>query len=114
MHLTFQDLASIEVGKFKHKPTTLTEGQVEATHTLWSSPDDKTKIGIWECTPGEFTADRSEAGEYCHILSGSATVATADGTTTRKVSAGDLLVLPRGWVGSWIIHAQLKKLFLIS
>ena len=111
---TFPDLSSVALGAFADKPTTLTPGQTEASVTLWASADGATKIGVWECTPGQFTADRTAAGEYCHILSGRATVRNADGSISRDIGPGDLLVLPQGWTGEWVIHAHMRKLFVIS
>ncbi len=71
---TFANLAAVPLGAFAAKPTSLTAGQCEASAKLWTSPDRRTSIGVWECTPGRFTADRSKTAEYCHIISGSATV----------------------------------------
>ena len=110
----FGDLSATPVGEFKPKPTTLTEGQTEAVSILWSSADESTSIGVWECTPGRFTADRTAAGEYCHIISGKATVQNSDGTGSRDIGAGDLLVLPQGWTGEWTIHEHMRKLFVID
>lgn len=111
---TFADLAGQPLGSFADKPTTLTPGQQEASSLLWASADGGTKIGVWECTPGRFTADRTAAGEYCHILSGRASVTNADGSGTREVGPGDLLILPQGWRGTWEIHTHIRKLFVIS
>ena len=111
---TFADLASVPLGAFAAKPTTLTEGQTEASALLWTSADGLTRIGVWECTPGRFTADRTAAGEYCHILSGRASVSNADGSGSREIGPGDLLVLPQGWTGEWVIHDHMRKLFVIS
>lgn len=111
---TFGDLASVELSAFADKPTTLTEGQKEASNLLWTSADGRTKIGVWECTPGHFTADRTAGGEYCHIISGRASVSNADGSGTRDIGPGDLLVLPQGWTGEWAIHEHMRKLFVIS
>ncbi len=111
---SFADLASVPLGDFAPKPTTLTDGQTEASSVLWCSPDGLTKIGVWECTPGRFTADRTTAGEYCHILSGRATVTNSDGSRSRDIGSGDLLVLPQGWTGEWVIHDHMRKLFVIS
>ncbi len=111
---TFGDLSSVSVGGFGPKPTTLTEGQQEAASKLWGSADGLTSIGVWECTPGRFTADRTKGGEYCHIISGSATVSNSDGSTPRDIGPGDLLVLPQGWSGEWVIHEHMRKLFVIS
>lgn len=111
---TFGDLANVTLGAFADKPTTLTPGQTEASNLLWTSVDERTSIGVWECTPGRFTADRSAAGEYCHILSGRATVSNSDGSVSRDIGPGDLLVLPQGWTGQWEIHEHMRKLFVIS
>lgn len=110
----FAGLSSFPLGAFAPKPTALQDGQREASTLLWTSPDGRTKIGLWECTPGRFTADRTKAGEYCHILSGRASVRNVDGTDERDLAAGDLLVLPQGWVGEWTIHEHVRKLFLID
>ncbi|CAN0587510.1 unnamed protein product, partial [Ectocarpus sp. 12 AP-2014] len=90
---TFANLAETPLNAFAPKSTTLTDGQEEASKILWESADGLTKIGVWECTPGHFTADRTAAGEYCHILSGRASVTNSDGMGTRDIGPGDLLVL---------------------
>lgn len=110
----FEDLAGQRLGDFAAKPTTLTKGQEEASSLLWTSADGRTKIGVWECTPGQFTADRTAAGEYCHIISGRASVTNTDGKCKREIGPGDLLVLPQGWAGEWVIHKHMRKLFVIS
>ena len=43
---TFEQSGNLELADFNPKPTTNTPGQVEASRILWSSQDDKTKIGI--------------------------------------------------------------------
>lgn len=111
---SFGDLSTVEVGAFAPKPTTLTEGQTEAAVNLWASDDGQTNIGVWECTPGRFTADRTAAGEYCHILAGHATVMNQDGSNPRNIGPGDLLILPKGWKGEWTIHAHMRKLYVIG
>ena len=101
---SFGDLSQIPAGKFEPKPTTLTDGQTEALVPLWESLDGLTKIGIWDCTIGHFTADRTKSAEICHVLSGSASVVNADGGGKRDIAAGDMLILPIGWTGEWTIH----------
>ena len=113
-HKVFNDLANIALATFKDKPTSLTEGQQEASVLLWTSADGHCKLGVWECQPGRFTADRSTAGEYCHIIAGKASVTNVDGINSREIKAGDLLVLPQGWTGEWIIHEHMRKLFVID
>ena len=110
----YAKLTETKLSEFKDKPTSLTQGQKEASTLLWSSADGHCKIGVWECQPGHFTADRRAAGEYCHILSGRASVTNADGTGTRDAGPGDLLVLPQGWTGAWVVHEHMRKLFIID
>lgn len=102
------------LGPFAAKPTALLPGQEEASAVLWRSADGRTVIGVWECTPGRFTADRTKTGEYCYILSGRASLINADGTGRGEVSAGDLLVLPQGWKGEWDIHERVRKFFVMD
>jgi uncharacterized protein len=111
---TFGDLNEIQLGSFADKPTTTTPGQQEAARQLWQSADGLCSIGIWECTPGHFTADRTKSAEYCQILSGRATITTADGTGARDIGAGDLLVLPLGWQGAWTIHSHMRKVYFLT
>ena len=110
----FQTLNSVVIANFKPKPTSISENQEEATIQLWVSKDGKTQIGVGECTPGEFTADRSKDAEYCHILFGSASVLNQNYTEGRKLSSGDLLVLPIGWKGSRIIHEHVRELSVLQ
>ena len=109
----FGDLDSLPKGEFKPKPTTLTAGQKEALQPLWESLDGLTKVGIWDCTPGTFTADRTAMAELCHILSGSATVTNYDGSGSRRIEAGGLLILPIGWRGEWQVHETIRKIYVL-
>jgi uncharacterized cupin superfamily protein len=56
---TFKDLAALPVEIFSPKPTTLTEGQLEAAVSLWTSQDGLTKIGVWECTLNSVTSSQA-------------------------------------------------------
>lgn len=106
----FKDLAGIDPGPFADKPTTLTPGQQEAAVSLWTSPDGALDIGVWECTPGVFTADRSAAAEFCHFLQGRIVMTHADGTRA-ELGPGDAIMLPRGWKGTWEIVEQTRKIY---
>lgn len=107
----FLDLAGIDLGALADKPTTLTPGQTEATHPLWTSPDGKVEIGVWECSPGRFTADRSSAAEFCHFLAGQIVMTRTDGTSV-KLGPGDAILLPRGWKGIWEIAEHTRKIYV--
>lgn len=66
----FLGLAKIDLGALADKPTALVPGQQEAATSLWTSPDGALDIGVWECTPGRFAADRSAAAEFCYFPAG--------------------------------------------
>lgn len=106
----FKNLAGVELSAFADKPTTLNPGQQEASAELWTSPDGALEIGVWECTPGKFTADRSMAAEFCHFLEGKVVMTHVDGTTT-TLGPGDAIMLPRGWKGTWEIVERTRKIY---
>ena len=106
----FGDLLALDIGEFAAKPTSIEGAQREAAKTLWTSPDGKMETGIWECTPGRFTADRANNAELCHLLTGRVTLHNGDGSA-REISAGEMFVLPLGWRGEWTIHEQTRKIY---
>lgn len=108
--LAFKDLAAVTLGDFADKPTTLTPGQQEASLTLWTSPEGTLEIGVWECTPGRFTADRTKAAEFCHFLEGRIVMTHADGRR-EELGPGDAIMLPFGWTGEWEIVERTRKIY---
>jgi uncharacterized cupin superfamily protein len=109
----FHALAHLPLGPFAAKPTSVEGDQQEASLALWTSADKRITIGIWECTVGRFTADRSKASEFCHMISGRIEMTHADG---RKVhlGPGDAINLPLGWIGEWRVLEQVRKLYVIT
>ncbi|UNB54466.1 cupin domain-containing protein [Mycolicibacterium sp. YH-1] len=83
---------------------------MESTSELWE--DDSTSVGIWECGPGVFTADRGAGTEVCHIVAGYGTITGEDGVAA-DVGPGSLLVLPRGWRGTWAVRETIRKSYVI-
>ncbi|WP_042434667.1 cupin domain-containing protein [Streptacidiphilus anmyonensis] len=99
-----------ELGAFAPKPTSTTEGQQEALCTVWTAPEG-VEAGVWEATPGRFTATREGYHEVCQILSGRATV-TPTGGEPVEIGPGDTLVTPAGWTGVWEVHETLRKTYV--
>ena len=110
--LTTSNLAGLDLGEPARKSTSIACEQWEAAKELWHSADRSLKIGVWECTPGRFSADRALASETCHLIRGRVTLHAMDGTS-RDLAAGDMLVLPRGWRGEWTIHETTRKLYML-
>ena len=69
--------------------------------------------GGWECTVGRFTADRSKASEFCHLISGRIGMTHADGSKVR-LWRGDAINLPLGWTGQSRVLEQVRKRYVIT
>lgn len=109
----YKAVAGTELGEFVPKSTSFEgDNQKEASKTLWTSPDGGIRVGIWECTPGRFTADRSTSSELCHIIEGVVEMTRSDGSK-QLLGPGDLLAIPRGWKGEWHIIETTRKLFVV-
>jgi len=71
------------------------------------------QVGLWECTPGGWTITDRPDTETVRILSGRARLTDAGGASV-ELSAGDVLVLPKGWSGRWDILETVRKLFVTA
>lgn len=109
----FHALAQMPLGPFEPKPTSVEGQQQEAAVSLWSSADGRVDIGLWECTPGRFLADRSESSEFCHFISGAVEMTHVDGTKVR-LGPGDAINLPLGWTGEWRVIEHVRKVYVIT
>jgi len=78
--------------------------------TLWSDGSGA-EAGVWECMAGSrhFTY---ETNELVTVLAGSMTV-TPDGDEPIEIEAGDVVLFPAGWSGSWEIHETLRKVYVV-
>jgi uncharacterized cupin superfamily protein len=106
-------LAKMDLGPFVAKPTSIEGNQSEASVDLWTSPDGRVALGVWECTPGRFTADRAASTEFCHFLSGRVEMTHSDGTV-QAFGPGDAITLPQGWKGVWRVVEQVRKIYVIT
>lgn len=104
--------ASLELGPFQSKPTTITPGQLEAARALWHGDAEGASVGVWQCGPGMFTARRENDHEICFILSGSGELRSDRGVSL-KIAAGDVVVLPMGWSGTWVVTEEIRKCFVM-
>lgn len=94
------------------KATTLEGAPHEGLAVLHGDADAGLTVGVWECSPGTFSKDASDYDEVCHILSGRSTLRSSDGAET-ELTAGTLVVIPRGWVGTWTVHEHMRKAYTV-
>ncbi len=109
----FHALAQTPLGAFAAKPTSLEGDQMEASVTLWVSANGRVEIGVWECTPGRFSADRTRSAEFCHFIAGMVEMTHVDGRKVR-LGPGDAINLPLGWIGEWRVIETVRKLYVIT
>jgi len=109
----FHALAMLDLGPMTPKPTCLDGSQMEASVTLAVHDGGRVEIGVWECTPGRFSADRSKSAEFCHFIAGRVEMTHADGSK-QLLGPGDAIDLPLGWKGEWRVIEHVRKLYVIT
>jgi uncharacterized cupin superfamily protein len=67
--------------------------------------------GIWRSEIGKWRVSYTEE-EYCQILQGRSVIVDAAGNAT-PLSAGDSVVVPRGFVGTWEVIEPTQKIYVI-
>lgn len=102
--------AATDLGPHAAKPTATTDDVTEASVDIWTS--GLVETGLWECTPGSFTATREGYTEICTILSGRVSL-EVEGQGTIVFGPGDVMVMPSGWVGIWHVHEHVRKHYTI-
>ena len=71
-----------------------------------------TTVGCWACTPGSFFVDHLPKTECFIVLDGTFVLSDENGIGQR-CSAGDTVVLPKGWSGYWDVIETSRKLWVV-
>ena len=74
---------------------------------IFNSKDEKMTSGVFVSTAGHAEYDSYPANEFIYIISGEATLTSADGSVL-KIKKGDALVIPKGWKGNWTTSGYQK------
>ena len=84
-------------------------GNPEASGVLlWRSDDEKTAVGVWQCTPGAF--DWTHVDETFVIVRGRATI-EAEGGQRIELAPGVVAFFPNGTKTRWTVHETIRKGF---
>jgi uncharacterized cupin superfamily protein len=67
--------------------------------------------GLWRSEVGKWRISYTEE-EYCQILQGISVIADTAGNAV-TVAAGDSVVVPRGFVGTWEVIEPTQKIYVI-
>jgi uncharacterized protein len=71
------------------------------------------KVGVWEAEPGGWPIVNRAETETCYIVSGRATITDADNGEKKEISAGHVIVFPKGWSGRWDVTETIRKVYSI-
>ncbi|MGD9919858.1 MAG: cupin domain-containing protein [Pseudorhodoplanes sp.] len=93
---------------------TILSGQPnQAGHFATNSPGELV-TGIWECACGKFVVDPffADVNEFAYLLEGKLRISSDKGDTA-TYSAGDCIVTPMGFKGTWEVLEPIRKVFAI-
>ncbi len=79
-----------------------------------TDPSGKFVTGIWACQPGKYVVDPYHANcyEFGYILEGKVCVTDSDGNAG-IYQAGDTIVTPKGFKGTWEVLEPIRKVFAV-
>ena len=93
------------------EPDRLLDGDPQLS--LWNHYSDGTQqfhAGVWAATRGTWRVHYTEH-EFCHILSGRVVIASE--AERVEFGPGDSFVVPAGFVGTWEVVADCRKLYAL-
>ncbi|HTT01687.1 MAG TPA: cupin domain-containing protein [Steroidobacteraceae bacterium] len=93
-------------------PESILAGQPQVT--TWNHYTDDSKqffAGIWAASRGAWRVRYTEH-ELCHLLAGRILIVAATGERY-ELAAGDTFVIPAGFVGTWEVLEDCRKLYAI-
>ncbi|MBT1258364.1 DUF861 domain-containing protein [Rhodococcus erythropolis] len=70
-------------------------------------------VGIWECEPGGWAIPNRVDTEASYLLAGAVDVTDDSTGITRRISAGDYILMPKGWSGRWDVVETVRKVYAI-
>ncbi|MBT1444571.1 cupin domain-containing protein [Shewanella sp. JM162201] len=68
-------------------------------------------VGIWQSAGGKWNVNYTEH-EYCDILEGCSIICDTEGNSL-TVAVGDKFVIPAGFIGTWEVIENCKKVYVI-
>ncbi|SMH54978.1 cupin domain-containing protein [Azospirillum agricola] len=106
-------IADGEVGKPAVFGSVLAGDPREIHRNLYDGDGGRFASGVWQCTPGLVAMKDWPYDEFCVLLSGRVVI-TPEGGAAREYRAGDALVLPMGFTGTWDIKETVRKYYAVQ
>ena len=70
-----------------------------------------TRVGFLECSTGSFVVNERASAEAFFVVDGVFFLTNQDGSA-RRCTAGDTVVLPKGWAGRWNVIEPVTKVWV--
>lgn len=106
-------IADDEVGKPAVFGAILSGQPQEIHRNIFEGDYGRFRSGVWQCTPGLVAMKDWPYHEFCLLLSGRVII-TPEGGSPREYKAGDALVLPMGFTGTWEILETVRKYYAVQ
>lgn len=106
-------IADGEEGKPAVFGAVLTGDPREIHRNIFDDATGRFSCGVWQCSPGLVAMTDWPYDEFCVLLTGRVVI-TPDGGEPREYAAGDALVLPKGFTGTWKIEETVRKYYAIQ
>jgi uncharacterized cupin superfamily protein len=90
-----------------------TDDKTEIGHAFFSTDDEKTTAGVWECAPTVEEFDDYPDHEMITVLAGSVTLTDERGESDTFTS-GDTFFIVKGSKIRWEITEKLWKFYMVS
>jgi hypothetical protein len=87
------------------------DGAYKLTKVYLSGVFAGNKVAFWESEAGALRSSGYPQDEFIYVLEGTVVTTDEDGTR-HEFHAGDVFVLPKGWVGLWDMKTHFKKIIV--
>ncbi|GAA1134551.1 cupin domain-containing protein [Nocardioides aquiterrae] len=81
-------------------------------NTVVLHKDERSELGLWQISPGEFTTVHQGYVEAVTIASGRGRLIHENGTVTH-LRPGSVAVLEEGWAGRWVVEETIVKCYAV-
>ncbi|MFK7803008.1 MAG: cupin domain-containing protein [Anaerolineae bacterium] len=68
--------------------------------------------GVWSCSAGAFEINSYSINEVMLLVAGSMSLTDLAGKTV-ELKEGDMFFIPKGWSGTWTVHQDMQKMYVI-
>lgn len=73
---------------------------------------DSFESGVWSCSAGAFKVEDYSINEVMLLVEGRMSLTDTVGKAV-ELKKGDMFFIPKGWSGTWTVHEDMQKMYVI-